>query len=165
MSAFRPSNPSSYEIVDNYARNCAGTNTNSYNISDTESVISSRDVLRQWSDSQTMVVMLLYRRWQLKDRKNIPLNIFQQNCSKELFDLIGISKNPTQVRDKINNTRSSYHTIMKKETLGSLNWNNKKIASMTKPVYTFMQKFFGNDSIITVDEINSTIDQLCKLRN
>ena len=167
MSAFKPSDPMSYKVYDNttvYSSNSTIPNSIINSESDNEfmgkNVLNNNSTFREWSDSQTMLVMLLYRKWQLKDRKEIPLQSFQEQCAKQLFDLIGINKNATQVRDKINNTRSSYHAILKKSKNGPIEWKKKKIASMTRNVYTFMSKYFNSENIISIDEIDHQINQL-----
>ena len=63
---------------------------------------------RTWNDEMTMYVMLKYRKWQISERNNISLGQFHRECAAALMEDFHIYKTPTQIRDKVNNTKSAF---------------------------------------------------------
>ncbi|BFU22533.1 hypothetical protein EHI8A_067600 [Entamoeba histolytica HM-1:IMSS-B] len=147
LSVFRPSHPRLYTVIGE------STILNSVESSDG---IKNRNT-REWGDLMTTYVMLKYRKWQIKDRRTMSLHSFHQRCSEELFNDLGINKTPTQIRDKVNNTRSSYHALIKQLQKESFKWTQEKHYSLSKPVFDFMSIFFESNNTITLDQINQKI--------
>lgn len=113
---------------------------------------------RQWNDELTIFVMLRYRKWQLKERKTIPLNQFLKECSQTLIEKFHLYKTPTQIRDKVNNTKSSFTTFLKK---GNGIWSPEKCSSLTKEVFDFMKIYYSGDkTLISLDYIDEYIAKL-----
>ncbi|ELP89781.1 hypothetical protein EIN_425030 [Entamoeba invadens IP1] len=114
-------------------------------------------VSRDWNDESTSYVILKYRKWQLKERKNVPLKMFHTKCSEDLFSDLHVKKTPTQVRDKINNTRSAYHTITKQIKQKVFEGTQ---SSLSDYVYTLMRNLFNSANYSSVDLIEHQIKQL-----
>ena len=149
-SAFRPVQSEYYTVIYD--------NTVVYNSQDNSESKSKKS--REWTDITTMYVMLQYKRWQIKDRKNTSLHLFHQQCVDNLMTNMGVSKTPTQIRDKVNNTRSSYHSILKQINKGNFQWTQEKHASLSKNVFEFMCEFFENKKIVTIDQIDDRINDI-----
>ncbi|EDR23981.1 hypothetical protein EDI_187090 [Entamoeba dispar SAW760] len=114
---------------------------------------------RDWSDLATLYIILKYRKWQLKDRRTQPLKQFHIQCSNDLMNDLGIKKTSTQLRDKINNTRSSYHAISKQRKEGIFDpiqtFLNKRVLKMMKFLY-------DTKSTVTVEDIDVQINTIIK---
>ena len=120
---------------------------------------------REWTISGTIYILLKYKKWQLKDRKKLTLKQFQIECCNDLYTDLGIQKTPVQVRDKINNTRSSYY-VLKKQI------ENKKNKTSTTPtkieneiflnkrILNIMDTLYNKDCVVTVEEIETKIFEL-----
>lgn len=113
---------------------------------------------RQWNDELTIFIMLKYRKWQLKERKTIPLNQFLKDCSQLLIEKFHLYKTPTQIRDKVNNTKSSFTSFLKK---GNGIWSPEKCSTLSKDVFDFMKTYYSSDkSLISIDFIDQYIANL-----
>ena len=152
LSVFRPTHPKYYTVINDTIV------TNSM-----ESSESRFKKSREWTDTTTMYVMLQYKKWQMKDRKTVSLNAFHQQCVDGLFMDLGINKTATQVRDKVNNTRSSYHNILKQMQKGHFQWTQDKHLSMTKTVFNFMAMFFDSKAILSVEAIDKKLSEIVSL--
>ena len=152
LSVFRPTHPKFYTVI----TDTIITNSN-------ESSESKVKKSREWSDMTTMYVMLQYKRWQLKDRKVVSLNDFHQKCVDGLFMDLGVTKTATQVRDKVNNARSSYNSIVKQLQKGTFQWSQEKHLSMTRSVFNFMSVFFDSKAIVSLEAIDKKIQEIVSL--
>ena len=154
LSVFRPAHPKFYTIIND------SIISNSYESSEQRSKKS-----REWTDETTMYVMLQYRKWQMKDRKAVSLHSFHQRCVESIFVDLGVSKTPTQIRDKVNNTRSSYHGILKQIQKGNFEWTQEKHLSLSKNVFNFMSVFFENKGSVSLDDIEKKINEIVANQN
>ncbi|EKE42822.1 hypothetical protein ENU1_008920 [Entamoeba nuttalli P19] len=112
---------------------------------------------RDWSDLATLYIMLKYRKWQLKDRRTQPLKQFHIQCSNDLLNDLGIKKTSTQLRDKINNTRSSYHAISKQIKEGVF---DPISTFLNKRVLKMMRFLYDTKSTVTVENIDAQINTI-----
>ena len=113
---------------------------------------------RQWNDELTIFVMLRYRKWQLQERKTVPLNQFLKQCSQMLLEKFHLYKTPTQIRDKVNNTKSSFTTFLKK---GNGVWTPEKASSLSREVFEFMKTYYSGDkTLISIEYIDEYIQRL-----
>ncbi|ELP93331.1 hypothetical protein EIN_057160 [Entamoeba invadens IP1] len=115
---------------------------------------------KQWNDEITIYLMLTYKKWQLYDRKKIALNVFFKNTTQTLIDVFHLYKSPTQIRDKVNNTKSSFSLVVKKMKTDNAHWVNDKCASISKDVFNFMREYFSEDTFFDVDMIDRQIDAI-----
>ncbi|BFU21908.1 hypothetical protein, conserved [Entamoeba histolytica] len=124
---------------------------------------------RDWSDLATLYIMLKYRKWQLKDRRTQPLKQFHIQCSNDLLNDLGIKKTSTQLRDKINNTRSSYHISVQRLFVGFSKAISKQIKEgVFDPISTFLNKrvlkmmkfLYDTKSTVTVENIDAQINTI-----
>ena len=152
LSVFRPAHPKFYTIINEPII------SNSYESSEQRTKKS-----REWNDETTMYIMLQYRKWQMKDRKIVSLHHFHQKCVENILTDLGVNKTPTQIRDKVNNTRSSYHNILKQMQKGHFQWTQDKHLSMTKTVFNFMAMFFDSKAILSVEAIDKKLSEIVSL--
>ena len=152
LSVFRPAHPKFYTIISDPIISSSVENSE-----------QKTKKSREWNDMTTMYVMLQYKRWQMKDRKVVSLHNFHQQCVENILLDLGVSKTPTQIRDKVNNTRSSYHGILKQIQKGNFQWTQEKHLSLSKNVFNFMSVFFENKNAVSLDEIDKKINEIVKL--
>ncbi|ELP85784.1 hypothetical protein EIN_281550 [Entamoeba invadens IP1] len=147
LSAFRPTHPQLYRVyVDSSV-------VNSLELSETKEAKNTRE----WADLTTMYIMLKYRKWQLKERRTVSLHVFHQRCTEEMLNELSINKTATQIRDKVNNTRSSFHSLLKQSKNGGFKWVQEKHSSLTKNVYDFMCAYFDPLSSVSLDLVESKL--------
>ncbi|KAL7722153.1 Myb/SANT-like domain-containing protein [Entamoeba marina] len=152
FSVFKPAHPTLYSVI------CDSTVLNSI---ETDDRLFTSINTREWTDTTSMYVMLKYRLWQMKDRRVLSLHSFHQKCTEDILQDLGVNKTPTQIRDKVNNTRSSFLTILKKMKNSSPNWSGDKRFSLSKHLFQFMSKFFSPGVDVTLDEISQKLDEIC----
>ena len=97
--------------------------------------------------------MLQYRKWQLKDRKTYSLKQFHHECSTLMMNDLKIKKTATQIRDKINNTRSTYHLILRQDN----SQNQMKDIGMNIAVFDIMKFLYDHNNKVSIDEIDQRI--------
>ncbi|EKE40622.1 hypothetical protein ENUP19_0315G0011 [Entamoeba nuttalli] len=124
-----------------------------------EKISYSRFVSYQWNDEITIFVMLKYKKWQLSQRKYKTLNEFLKECSECLTTNFHFKKSPTQIRDKINNTKSSYANIIKKS---SAQFSKEKNLPLTKKLFDFMNIYFNGKYVISIDTLEEQISLLMR---
>ncbi|EDR23682.1 hypothetical protein EDI_281580 [Entamoeba dispar SAW760] len=124
-----------------------------------EKLCYSHFVSYQWNDEITIFVMLKYKKWQLSQRKYMTLNEFLKECSECLINNFHFKKSPTQIRDKINNTKSSYANILKKSTS---QLSKEKNLPLTKKLFDFMNIYFNGKYIISIDILEEQISLLMR---
>ena len=108
----------------------------------------------------------------MKERKNQSLNDFLKETSNSIQRIFRVSKSSVQIRDKINNTKSSYSIITKKlnelktdnfEKLEKTDkkhvWKNEKCNSLSKQVYMIMNAFYCSECI-NYDALDETITNI-----
>ncbi|ELP89980.1 hypothetical protein EIN_402740 [Entamoeba invadens IP1] len=152
LSVFKPSCPSFYKVYFDL------TVMGSAEISESK----ESKITREWTDLSTMYVMLKYRKWQIKERKSTSLHVFHQKCTEDMNNELGINKTPTQIRDKVNNTRSSFHTILKQVKAGNFKWTQDKHASLTKTVYEFMLTHFDPSKEVPLEFVEQKLFSVTK---
>ena len=66
------------------------------------------------------------------------LNVFHQNCSQDLYNEIKLKKQPNQIRHKINNTRSSFHSLLEQTQKVDFDWDGTKSPPLSQSLFDFM---------------------------
>ena len=135
-----------------------GNNNNNINNNNNN---GNNKITRSWTEETTKYIMLTYRFWQLHDKKTMPLHEFYENTSLSLYNDLRIRKTATQIRDKVNNTKSSYNAIAKQ----IINHKNIKTNSLTPEIIEFMHKFFGENSTNSIEEVNNEIQNIINEHN
>ncbi|KAL7715681.1 Myb/SANT-like domain-containing protein [Entamoeba marina] len=131
LSAFTPCVNSSHVVIGS----SSFIQSDSFEDSNEKSTNSPQT--RVWNDEMTMYVMLKYRRWQIKGRKELTLSQFHKTCAQSLFDDFRIHKTPTQIRDKVNNTKSAYSNLKKKVSNGNFTWKQEKSTVLPRKLFKF----------------------------
>ncbi|KAL7711901.1 Myb/SANT-like domain-containing protein [Entamoeba marina] len=147
-SVFKPAHPNLYSVI------CDNTVGNSLDSDERSSGT------REWTNTSTMYIMLKYRYWQIKERQEYTLQHFHQTCSQSLLKDLNVNKTPTQIRDKVNNTRSSFHAIIKNNNINTISWENVKHSTISKPLFEFMIKFFDTNTVVSIDDITKQLKHI-----
>ena len=113
-------------------------------------------ITRDWNFVSASYIMLQYRKWQLKDRKTLSLKQFHHECSNQMAADLRIKKTATQIRDKINNTRSTYHVILKQDS----STTQMKDINMNVAVFDVMKFLYDHNKKVTLDDIEQRLQIL-----
>ena len=102
-----------------------------------------------WNDDIILYIMLKYKKWQIKERKTISMNVFLETLSDDLQSHFRILKSSIQIRDKINNSKSAYSSIQKKlkenqTSQNNFQWKNGKYLSLSRKIFETMNIFYSN---------------------
>ncbi|ELP86568.1 hypothetical protein EIN_162020 [Entamoeba invadens IP1] len=157
-SAFTTVSPVFYTIITSSA--VSRSSDDSLEKHSSPSPMSSSQTNKQWNDEITIFVMLKYRKWQMTGRKAQNLNHFYKTCTQDLLDVFHITKTPTQIRDKVNNTKSSFALLLKKEKQGNIAWTKEKCASLSKNVFCCLEKYFSEDFVVDQDQVDRMIAKI-----
>ena len=131
-----------------------------YQVETSSSEDSTSTVMsREWNNVTTIYVMLRYRYWQIKERRHTPLHTMQESIAQELANYFNVNKTPTQIRDKINNTRTSFHISMNtmRSTIVS---SAAKKSTLPYFILKMMNQYFSNEKGVCIQELERTIQTL-----
>ncbi|EKE40263.1 hypothetical protein ENUP19_0274G0087 [Entamoeba nuttalli] len=118
---------------------------------------------RNWTLNSTKYVMLKYRQWQLALRRAISFVDFLKDSSDDLQKYFYMKKSPSQIKDKINNTKAGYISLIeniKNEQTGlpsniPTGSSSKKIPT---DVFYFMDRFYNAQRSVFIEDVVAEID-------
>ena len=143
LSCFKPVDKSNYQIV------TENSTSNSIVSIHRDDIKTTRD----WNYASTSYIMLQYRKWQIKDRKTVTLKQFHHDCAERMTADLKIKKTPTQIRDKINNTRSTFHLILRQEKA----LNHVQDIGMNIAVFEIMKFLYDHNKKVSLDDIDKRL--------
>ncbi|ELP86500.1 hypothetical protein EIN_034110 [Entamoeba invadens IP1] len=119
---------------------------------------SSKKADRNWSLNATKFIMLKYRHWQLAHRRVISFVDFLKTSSDEIQRYFHVKKSASQIKDKINNTKTGYVSLAESVKPGK---EGKKHALSSKKipndVFCFMDKFYNAQRSVFVENVIAEI--------
>ncbi|ELP95013.1 hypothetical protein EIN_252170 [Entamoeba invadens IP1] len=117
---------------------------------------------RNWTLNSTKYVMLKYRHWQLVHRRSVTFVDLLNSMSNDLQKYFYLKKSPSQIKDKINNTKAGYISLLdtiKTEKTGeasvSSNTSSKKIPN---DVFFFVDRFYNAQRSVFAEDVVAEID-------